>query len=254
MKNDIVKKEFDSKNFFKMMRRLSHCGYPIVIMNNRMFMNCYNIDEDETNGMHFIMFIDDDSELYDELCVIDYARISNLGKLADSNVSAYRKENKLKPKDVETLSYYYSLENVVELHIERYDKPNQVLIDDTMIILERATLPKYRNLAENIETSYFTMISRLDDNYDTEFVNGISEQIYERAVTSVRPLYYEVTLNDGTRVYIPFIKSFFRDIRKFNRFDIAIRRTTINNVYLIAFVFESNSIVESYIMYIENLI
>lgn len=251
---DIIAKEFDHKNFSKMMRRLSHCGYSSVIMANRMFMNCYNIDEDETNGMHFIMFISDDYELYEEQCFIDHGRISNLIKLGDSNVSEYKKEHGVKAKNIVTKSYYYSLENVVELHIERYDNLNNCIVNDTVIELERSTLPKYRNITNNILSSYETMVNRIDHRYLPEIVNGISEQIYERAVETVRPLYQAVELSDGTMLYIPFIKSFFKDIRKFDRFDISIRRTTINNVYLISFVFETNSIEESYIMYLENLI
>lgn len=253
--NSYEEKEFDHKNFSKMMRRLSHCGYSSVILANRMFMNCYNIDEDETIGMHFIMFIDEPfSELYDEKCFIDYSRISNLIKLGDANVTAYKKENSLKAKDVLTRSYYYSLENVVELHIQRIDTRNSHVICDTVIELERLSLPAYQSLSDNIISAYEAMISRIDYDYPAEITNGITEQIYELAVCSVRPFYYNAILRDKTVVHIPFIKSFFRDIRKFDKFYISIRRTTISNVYLISFLFESNGITESYIMYLENLI
>lgn len=243
---------FSFNGLLEILKRVSHSGYKTFLMHDRMLMNCYNVDEDDDIGAHYVLHIPDTdmyrSDFYKLDLIVDINVISEATKQIRKDHETYRKSKKIRPKDASIVCRYDFYRGYLLLSIDFMMKDD---VWKTVDIKIPHPISDMDPIKSNIEFAYNSMLERIDTSMSPILINGLTEDIPINTLECVRVFYYLVEI-DNKMVKIPFLKSFFRSINKFEQFDISIQKTLIKNVYLVAHTFSSKGLTDQYIMYVEN--
>lgn len=243
---------FPFNGLLEILKRVLHSGYKTILMHDRMMMNCYNVDEDDDIGTHYVLHIPEtnmyQSDFYQLDLIIDISAIAEATKQIRKDHETYRKSKKIRPKDASILCRYDLYKRYLLLSIDFMLKDE---VWKTVEIKIPYPISNMDPIKSNIETAYNTMLERIDISSPPVIINGLTEDIPINTLDRVRVFYYLVEINNRM-VKIPFLKSFFRSINKFEQFDISIQKTLIKNVYLVVHTFGSKGLTDQYIMYVED--
>lgn len=247
-----LEQTFDSSAFFELLKRASHSGYKKILLHDRMLMNCYDVNNDDDLGFHYILHIPETeayrSDFYLLDLVLDLNAITNATKTIKKDHEARRKSLKYKPKEASIVGRYDFYHGYVLISFDYMLKDE---LWKTVDIEVPYPIPEMNSVKTNIESSYNSILNRIDISVPPVIIDGIAKEIREDTLDRVRAFYYPVDIN-GKTIKIPFLKSFFRAINKFEQFDISVIKTHIKNVYLVVHTFGSKGLTDQYIMYVED--
>lgn len=245
-------REFNANLFIDIVKRIPHSEMNTLVVHNQMLMGVYDVTEDEVVGMNYLLHIPpkEKNPLYDINFYIDYSHITKQIKELDSALSLYKKEHKdsgkKKPKFTTRGEYYNSKDGVI-ITIAHYCEDYEIAT--ASILCPYLTSDDEDRIAE----TYTTMLSRVSQNCAPIVIDGNNENLYEKAMNSVRPYYHCVDYS-GVNLYIPFMKSFFHSMKKLDKFKVSVRKTELDEVYLVSMVMIYKGIAEQYVYYLNNIV
>ena len=273
-------------DFVAILRRMTStmsagASFTEMLLFNHMAMNCYNVEIDSDTGMHTIVYVPDEyPDLYDGPVLVKATEILNLIRTQQKAVSEIRTEKKLPPKCAESELFYERTETGIDLKFKfsLYDqqtiqyteytiKPrkkkgisdivektkDKVVCGDCIYEKEVSYHMDYVSVANpivaNIVQTYYSMLERAKG--DPVVIDGLAEGIYEK-VNAQASLYYHSVVVNKKIVKIPFIRSMFRNLSKFEEFRISVQETNLRRIYLYVLHFKSKGICEQHIAYVQE--
>lgn len=243
---------FPVKPFINILRRIQKSHYSKFLMNNRMIMQCYTVDEDDDIGLHYILHIPDtveySSEFYDTTLILEPKVILSAYSLGHSILLARKKELKLKPKEVKEEAFFKITDHHVRLKFLFYAQDD--LLDTEECVFDYPVSENDPDV-ENIMRTYWDMMTRVKPGGLGVAFDAQRYNLYMLAMNCPRIYYYRVDIG-GVKVKIPLYKSIFAGRKEWREFFISIQETTIPMVYLYALQFTWGDVTDQYIGYIQN--
>lgn len=237
----------DAKPFIALLRRVSRSRYSALIMNNRMIMQCYNLDVDSDVGLHYILPIPDTSdyqdEFYDQTFIFSPSAILSVYSAAHKEMDAKRKEEKYKPKDLKeevclvdnTLKFIYQI-------------ADETPISTTVPVI----IPDDTNAdISNILKHYEKLITWIKPGGVCINMDGTYRNLQSTVVDTPEIMFY-ILKYAGKRVRVPLYKSLFVGIKDLDFFRFNIQETIIDEVYVNTIHISKGGIEEIFWGYILN--
>lgn len=244
--------EFNFMGLSDLLKRVSHSGYKNVLIHDHMLMNCYNIEEDDDIGMHYVLHVPDtemyQSPFYNLDIILDTEQIAEATKTVYKEFEAHRKKQKIRPKEAKIIGRYDFYQGYMLLSIEYILKDE---VWKTVDIEIPYPVREDNSILSNIISAYNTLLERIDLDYPATVINGLTRDIWTDTMNSIRVFYYPVEI-DGKTIRLPFMKSFFRTLRKCEQFDVSVQKTYIPGVYLVVHTIGAKNLTEQFIMYVED--
>lgn len=236
------------KPFIELLRRAAKSKFKDVLMNNRMLLQCYSIEEDGSIGMHYVLFIPDSyqDDFYDRTIYLDIKDIMSIYKTGHDILSDYKKEHKLKTKDCrEEFSFHMNDKNEEELIFH-------FIAEDKIIYVMKYPLNDHvQQKIERIISTYQSMLDRVRVGGFAATFDGIRYYMYERASNTPDIDYYKIKIN-GEKIKLPLFKSLLAGINNPDQFLVSIVETVYPGIYQYTIQLSNKGITDQYIGYIQN--
>lgn len=253
-------------NLLTVCKRAAMSKFEMFIIHNRMMIGCYDITQDDDNGMHVIIHIPDDYEdFYDGHFVwpnkFFIAKCNETKKKVDEE----RAKRNLPPRAV-TREFDYHVEKD-KMVVEAYYILHEMIAPPPET--KRKTLilgDPIMNLGFTMECDLFTndylphtaevvldVFNKLQERMtgDTILIDGLENDVISKVLASPRVFYCKVPYDDEC-IQVPLLKSFFRGINKFDRMMFGVTKTSIDGVAVLTMTFDSKGLTEQYVAYVQN--
>lgn len=238
------------KSFIDMLRRATHCGYPSVILHNRMFLQCYNLDIDAEIGLNYVLHIPDkaleNTDFYDHTLEIKPREILKVYGEGHKELLEKRKEEKLPAKTSSETLEYEEHKHRLTLKFRFYLAGEEVITKEYDIPLG---LSDNSPIVENCLKSYMDLMDRIKLGGSCLLFNG-SRQDLQRRIVDYPGIYRYRIRYQGKRFTIPFTKSMFLGIKEVDQFFFSIQESTVENISVFALSLEKKGIVEQFWGYV----
>lgn len=242
----------DPKPFITLLRRAQKSAYKTFLMNNRMLMQCYTVDEDDDIGLHYILHIPMTDEytdaFYDETLILDPRVILTCYTVGHSKLLEKKRETKAKPKEVKEEMYFRADKNRAKLKFLYYVQDELV---DTQECILQYPVTDLDPTAELITRTYYDIINRIKVGGIGVAFDGTKYNLYHHAMKSPEIYFFKVKMRD-VKVRIPIYKSLFVGLKEWEEFFISIQETVLPGIFIYAIQFTVKGITDQYIGYIQN--
>lgn len=232
------------------MRRIQKAKYPKLLLNNRMIMQCYTIDEDSDIGLHYILHVPDDAEygsvFWDSTLILDPKVILNAYALGHRELLATKKEKNLKPKEISEEALFKITEHGARLKFMFYASDEVVA---AQVVEFTYPVNPSDPLVENIVTTYWNMITRVKQGGLGIAFDAQRYSLYMLGTSSSQVRYFKIKVG-GHRIMIPLFKSMFVGKKEWDEFFISLQETIIPNVYLYAIHYTWGGVTDQYVGYL----
>ena len=251
-------------HLMELSKRAIKSGYKEFLVHNRMIMACYDISTDSDQGMHYILHVPDDyADLYDKTFLLNLNDLNAKAKESKNRIDEIRNEKKLPPRAVEGELKYWSDDTTVYIDVSytlynmepHPETRRKALVKGARLAnlgftLECKIVDDTHQTVANILNSYGKIIARTNGETMVMF-DGLENHLLDRVKDYPRVFYCTVKLN-GETIQVPFLRSFFRNISKFDRMIFGITATKLKGIALFTMTYESKGLVDQYISYIQN--
>ena len=238
------------KPFLNMLRRATHCGFPTVIMNNRMLMQCYNLDIDSDVGLHYIMHIPDDydplTDFYDRTMVLNPREILKAYGTGHKELDTIRKEKKMMPKSTTEQLEFHEHKHHLDLEFHFYLAGEEITTTTVTVI---SPFDVNSPEIENCTKTYDTLMSRIKRGGACLAFDGLRLGLQPRIVECPEVYRYQVKYG-GKRVSVPFTKSMFLGIKDPDKFLFSIQETLMDDIYVLSISLEKKGLTEQFWGYV----
>ena len=240
------------KPLITILRRSLKSQYKTFLLNNRMLMQCYTIDEDDDIGFHYILHIPDTEEytdpFYDETLILEPKEILARYTVGHRALLEKKREVKAKPKEVKEELHFKISGHTARLKFLFYVQDELV---DTQLYETPYPVSPIDPTVETIGKTYYDMISRIKAGGIGVAFDGSKYNLYEQAMKYPEIYFFKVKLRD-TKIRIPIYKSMFVGLKDWTEFFISIQETELPGIYVYAVHFTAKGITEQFIGYIQN--
>lgn len=240
------------KPLITILRRSLKSQYKTFLLNNRMLMQCYTIDEDDDIGFHYILHIPDTEEytdpFYDETLILEPKEILARYTVGHRALLEKKREVKAKPKEVKEELHFKISGHTARLKFLFYVQDELV---DTQLYETPYPVSSIDPTVETIGKTYYDMISRIKAGGIGVAFDGSKYNLYEQAMKYPEIYFFKVKLRD-TKIRIPIYKSMFVGLKDWTEFFISIQETKLPGIYVYAVHFTAKGITEQFIGYIQN--
>jgi len=238
------------KPFLNILRRATRCGYPSVILNNHLLLQCYNLDIDSDVGLHYVLHIPEDmdptTEFYDKVLILKPRDILKTYAEGHKELEKERKSQKLMPKacteTVEYIEHKHHLDLVFRYYLAGEEYTTKEYRIDTDV---SDTTPE----VENCLQAYDLLMRRIKAG-GICFVFDGSRMDLQRRIVDCPEVYRYIVKYNGKRILVPFTKSMFLGIKEVDQFYFSIQETLLEDVYTYAISLEKKGIVEQFWGYV----
>lgn len=240
------------KPLITILRRALKSQYKTFLLNNRMLMQCYTVDEDDDIGLHYILHIPDTEDyidpFYDETLILDPKAILACYTEGHRTLLEKKRELKAKPKEVKEECHFKISGHTARLKFLFYVQDE--LVDTKSHEMSYPVSP-IDPTVEVIGKAYYDMISRVKAGGIGIALDGSKYNLYNRAMLTSGIYFFKVKLRD-VKIRIPIYKSLFVGLKDWSEFFISIQETELSGIYLYAVQFTAKDITEQFIGYIQN--
>lgn len=234
------------KPFLALMRRATRCGYPELILNNRMLMQCYDLGVDSDVGLHYIMHIPDEydplTDFYDRFLILNPRAILKAYSTGKKTMDTERKEKGLKPKACTEELEYHEHKHHLELEFRFFMAGDEVAVESLKI-----PYPISENdpLVENCATTYNTLASRIKAGGACLAFDG-GRMGLQPLILDCPEIYRYRVKYGGKKLFIPFTRSMFLGIKEFDRFLFSVQETLMDEIYVFSVSLEKKGLIEQF--------
>lgn len=245
--------QIELKPFLDLMRRATKCKFKSVFMVNHLLIQCYTVDIDSDIGFHYICPIPKNNPAYEDSfydCLVelrpsDILKTYNVGHKILLN---FKKENKLKPKDVYEEMYVQRKEDALEIKFLFYQQEHLLT---THSYLTPYPIDQTEPTAENCVKTLEAMADRIKPGGSCVILDGLRLGLLQRTLESVQ-IYHHVIKINGTKVRLPLAKSMFLGNKQFDQFLITVQETVMDDIYLYTIALTRKGITECFVGYLQN--
>lgn len=235
----------DAKPFIGLLRRASHCGYPTLMMHNRMLMQCYNVNDDGETGLHYVLHVPDDerydSGIYSKDFILNVRDVLAAYTKGHRAMEEVRKERGEKPKSLTEEVKLRDSELVFTFILHGLE---DISVDTVSVSVEHPIDPR-SPVRDNIEQTYSNLMDRIRIGGACLLYDGLRFGLQRHAMDCPE-VYHFVAKYHGKRVRIPLMKSMFGGIKELDRFYISIQESSIERLYVYSLSLMKNGITETY--------
>lgn len=234
------------KPFLNMLRRATRCGFSSVLLNNRMLMQCYNLDVDSEVGLHYVLHIPDDQDplcdFYNLTLLLKPREILKVYSEGHKALDAERKEQKLTPKAASEVLEYHEHKHHIDLEFHFYLAGEEFQTQEYSIPYPvDESIPE----VENCVKAYDQLLDRIKHGGACLAFNGTRMDLQRRIVECPEIYRYQIRYH-GKKLSIPFTKSMFLGIKELDRFFFSVQETTMDDIYVYSISLEKKGIIEQF--------
>lgn len=245
--------QIELKPFLELMRRASKCKYKTVFMVNHLLMQCYSVDIDSDIGFHYVLPIPTDNpayqySFYDALLELAPSDILKTYTEGHKTLQEYKKENNIKPKELQEDLFVQFKESGCELKFVFYASDKLI---DTQIYTTEYPIDQTRPEVENCLKTLEALIDRIKPGGACVLLDGLRLGIFDRALQSA-DVYFHIIKINGVKIRVPFIKSMFLGSKSFDQFIVSVQETKINNIYLYCISLTRKGLTDLFYGYLQN--
>ena len=234
--------------FVTLLRRAGRSGYKDLLMHERMILQCYNVNEDDENGMHYILFIPDEkayeAEVYDQTMFLNPTEILKAYNTGHSILLEKRKEVGAKPK--EALEEFTVEEN--KITFSYYLREELVHSENCGIVYP---LPAHSFAVDTILDALESLMNRIKPGGCCLSIDGEEMGLVQTMLES-GDIHEFVCRFNRKPVVIPLIKSMLNGLKKVDRSRLVVQESELPDVYIVAFNYAYKGIEEVYFGYVLN--
>ena len=240
--------ELKIKQFLRILRRATRCGFPSVIVNNHMLMQCYNLDIDSEVGLQYALHIPDsmDEEFYETPMVLRPREILKVYSEGHKDMELDRKEQGLKPsassESLEYIVHKHHIELIFHFILAGEEHSTRTYKIDTRAEASAIDI-------ENCARSYNTLVDRIKPGGTCLLFDGGYMGLQQRIADSPEIYHYRVKIH-GQRVDVPFTKSMFLGIKTVDKFYFSLQESNMDGIYIFSISLEKQDIVEQFWGYV----
>ena len=237
----------DAKKFITLLQRASHSRYKSLLMNNRMIIQCYNVDVDSDIGLHYVLPIPDtpdyEDAFFNSTLMVSPSEITTAYTEMHREMDALRKEKKLKPKDL--VEEVYLIDGILKFVFTLLDEgPATITIP---VEVPTDLNPDVMNILKH----YNDAISRIRAGGVCIEIDGTYSALQSRVVNTPEIMFY-IMRYGGKKVRVPLYKSMFLGIKDVDTFQFNIQETDSDELYLHTVKIRKGDIEEIFWGYIMN--
>ena len=234
------------KPLINMLRRATRCGFPSVVVNNRMFMQCYDLDIDSEVGMNYVLHVPDDVDpgcgFYETPMIIKPRDFLKAYSDGHKSLIEERKHQDLKPKAMSEWAEYIEHKHHIDLIV------HHCLLGEEFINTEyriNTNVPETTPIIDNVLRTYGQLIGRIKVGGTCVRCDGSYMGLQDRVVNCQEIYRYRMRIN-GHRVDVPFTKSMFLGIRAVEQFHFAVQESSMDDIYIYSIGIEHKGIMEQF--------
>lgn len=238
----------DGRVFIELLRRASHSKYSVILMHNRMLMQCYSIGVDSEVGLHWACFIPDTEEyqddFYNQTMILTHASVIKEYSNAFKEVEILRKSKKIKPKDLKVEAFLQ--ENAIKFTFTLQDE-----LIATAVAPVQYPVSESDTICAGILDKYDQLLSMVKPGGMCLQHDGIQMGLIELILNCPEIYFYKEKCGNKS-IMIPLAKSLFAGMQKLTKFVFSIQETTKENIYILTIHLGKNNIEEIFWGYIIN--
>lgn len=242
---------YAAKPLMAILRRAVHSGYKTLLMNNRMLMQCYDLNIDSDIGLHYILHIPDDVEgdFYDMTLVLKPSEIMSTYREGHLMLEDERKYRKLKTKEA-----------TEEFHVKENDDGSVTLkftflLQDELITTKSVIVPGIndynRTMVDNIQESLLRLMDKIKPGGFCLFYDGLrgglDTKVYESEM-----IYEFIAKPYGKPIRVPITKNMFLGMKGVDTFEFTLQESVMDHVYILAIRIGKGDIEENLWGYVLN--
>ena len=245
----------DPKPFIEILRRATHCRYSTLIMNNRMLMQCYDIDTDSEVGLNYALFIPNSDNkkyedgFYDQTLIFNPTAILGQYSKGHKYIEQRRKETSLKPKDAKEELCFHIIDNTTaELRFMFYLQDE--LIISTNYVLQYP-IDIHTKEVENCLQTYDNLMTRIRPGGACLIFDGLRYDLQNKALECPE-IYHFIVRYAGKKIRIPLLRSMFSGIKNVDTLFLSIQESTLTDIFVYSFQYTKKDLTEQYWGYLLN--
>lgn len=240
------------KPFLTLIRRISKTSYKTFLMNNRIIMQCYDINIDSDVGMHYMLFIPDTPEysdsFYDRSIVIQPAEILKAYKEGHDALNLRKKTENIKSKFVSETFEFIKSKTDAKI-IMTFELAGELIAERSV----QLGYPVNENdpMIENCVTTIDDMLHRIKPGGIAIVMDACKSMMVDSA-QDFSQVYYTTVKVAGMKIRVPLIKSIFMGTKDFDSCFISVQETKLDNIFLYSLQTTVKGITDQQFGYIVN--
>lgn len=238
------------KSLVAILRRATKSKYPQLLLNNRMLMQCYSIDQDDDIGLHYILHIPDTeeyvSEFWDTTLILEPKVILSTYTDGHKELLTVKKKKNLKPKEVREEAVFKITDHGAKLKFMYYAADE--FLCSRSVQFEYPV--KHNNpIVENVLSTYWTMMNTVKPGGLGVAFDAQKYGLHILGMNSPQIVYFKVVIG-GKKVQIPLFKSMFAGRKDWREFYVSLQETTRPSVYLYTMHYTWGGITDQFVGYL----
>lgn len=230
--------------FITLLRRATHSGFDSVIMNNRMFIQCYDLNIDSDIALNYMLFVPDTddyaSPFYDTQMILHPRKILDAYAVGHKYIEEKRKRIKAKPKDMSEEVVFQEKKNGGELKFLYYLQ-GELLTTSTCKVIYPVT--NLNPVVANCEDSYQKLVEMIKPGGACLVFDGLRLNL-QRSIMEYPSIYYYTVKYQNKKVRIPFARSMFLGIKEVDRFYFSVQESNIQDIVVFSYQLTKREITE----------
>lgn len=240
--------------FITLMKRASRSKFSRLILNNRMLMQCYNVDIDTEDGFHYILHIPNTDkyrdEFYDQTLILSPKEILGVYNAGHKQIYGYMKSIGGRSKYIkEYLVFIPGKHGTASLQFI-YTYEDDIKYTSTVSTVQWPVDNANADIA-NIERVYNLLVDRIRVGGSGMVLDGLRYNLQNRAFSSPDVIVFDVLMHKRI-IHLPVIRSMFNQMKTLDRFMISIQETILPDVYVYSILLDKNGISEQLWGYVLN--
>lgn len=246
--------KIDVKGFMAVMRRATHSKFKTVLLNNRLILQCYNMDLDSEVGFHYVLPIPEtdeyQSDFYDLTVLLNPSEIISTYNQGHKLLTAEQKKAKAKTADINEELYFTDKEDgTAELKFLYFLKDELI---SSISWETKYPVDEMSPDVENIVNTYNQLLDRIRVGGACLVFNGNRYDLCKK-VQNCPEIYYFIVRYHKKKIRVPLMKSMFGGIKETDRFLFSIQESVYrDDIYIYSIQYERKGITEQYWGYLLN--
>lgn len=230
--------------FIDIMRRASHCGYATVVMNNRMLLQCYDLNIDSDNAMNYVLYIPDTEAykdpFYDKQMILAPKKVLDSFGAGKKLLDMKRRESGAKPKEAYVEMQLKSDNGCSEIKF-MYFLSGELLTTTTCQV--QYPVDNRNPEIANCELTFQKAIDNIKPGGACLVFDGVKLGLQPRIIEYPSIYFYKVKYH-GKTIEIPFYKSMFLGMKDVDNFYFSIQESRVPNMYVYSYQLTKRKITE----------
>lgn len=232
--------------FVALLRRATHSGFDTVVMNNRMLIQCYDLNIDSDIALNYMLFVPEtevyESSFYDSQMILHPRKILNAYAVGHKYLEEKRKGAKAKPKDVSEEVVFQEKKGGGELKFLYYLQ-GELLTTSTCKVVYPIT--SINPIVANCEDSYQKLIETIKPGGACLVFDGLRLNL-QQSIMKYPSIYYYTVKYRNKKVRIPFARSMFLGIKEVDRFYFSVQESNIQDIVVFSYQLTKRGITEQF--------